>query len=126
MGDDEKEITKGPTASSNVAASASSLDRMYVAMLQSCKASLNADKNVCELDHYLQEPVCEEKQTNPMVWWVDNGTRLPKLAKLVRKYLGTPTTSVSSERVFSTVGLTYDHNRCSLLGTNAEKLCFLN
>ena len=38
-GDDEKKIVKRPTTSSNVAASARSLDRMYATVLQSCEAS---------------------------------------------------------------------------------------
>ena len=63
---------------------------MYAAMLPPCEASGNKDKSLCEPDRYLQEPVCDRKQTNPMVWWVNNGTRFSKLAKLVRKYLGHP------------------------------------
>ena len=56
---------------------------------------------------------------NPNSWWASNDTKIPELAKLARKYLGTLPTSVPSERVFSTVGLIYDDKRYSLLGMNA-------
>ena len=59
-----------------------------------------------------------------MAWWTNNGTIFPKLAEVIRKYLGTPSTFVPREQVFSAVGLICDDRKCSLCGVNAEKLCF--
>jgi len=100
-----------------------SLDRFYYAIL---KPSVSTSEGKNELDQYLQEPVCDRKTTNPLDWWAGNCKRYPILAKLAKKYLGAPPTSVPSERVFSTAGLIYDDRRFSLQGDNAEKLCFLN
>jgi len=72
---------------------------------------------------YNKLSVCDRKQTDPIAWRASNSTRYLKLA---RSSLATPPTSVPSERVFSTLGQIYDDKRCSLLGINAEKLCFLN
>jgi len=43
-----------------------------------------------------------------------------------RRYLCAPPSSVSSERVFSTVGNIWNDKRSSLGGENTEKLCFLH
>ena len=117
VSDDEKEIIERSATSSSVGTG--SLDKIYAAMHQSYEASQNEDKNMCEFDHYLWEPVCDQKRTNPMAWWTNNTTRFPKLAKFVRKHLGTLSTSVLNERVLSTVGLIYDAKRCFLLSMNA-------
>ncbi len=46
--------------------------------------------------------------TDPLMWWkqhVQEFPRLVRLVRLVRQYLVVPTTSVSPERLFSSVGL---------------------
>ena len=122
--DSDELVPSAPTNSSNIGGN--SLDRMYAVMLQSSEASQHEDPRTCEPDRYLKESVCNCKETDVISWWATNSTRYPKLARIARNYLATPPTSVPSERVFSTMGLIYDDRRCSLLGINAEKLCFLS
>ena len=121
--DSDELVPSAPTNSSNIGGN--SLDRMYAVMLQSSEASQHEDPS-CELDRYLKESVCNRKETDVISWWATNSNRYPKLARIARNYLATPPTSVPSERVFSTMGQIYDDRRCSLLGINAEKLCFLS
>ena len=64
----------------------------------------------------------EEK---PLVWWKTYESQLPLLAKLARKYLCIPATSVPSERSFSTSGHIVNAKRACLLPENVDMLVFL-
>jgi hAT family C-terminal dimerisation region len=37
---------------------------------------------------------------NPHEWWIKNKTKFPNVAAVARRFLGIPTTSVASERIF--------------------------
>ena len=50
----------------------------------------------------------------------------PNLAKLARKFLATPPSSVYSERAFSELGNIYGDNRTSLTPERGDKLLFLH
>ena len=50
----------------------------------------------------------------PLVWWKSNHERFPIIAKLARKLLCVPATSVPSEWIFSTAGLIVSNLRSSL------------
>ncbi|XP_077972379.1 zinc finger BED domain-containing protein 4-like [Styela clava] len=102
----------------------SSLDTMFDSILHYERPTSGTGSS--QLHQYMLEPVADRKKTDVCKWWHDNACRFPILAILARKYLSAPPTSVPSERVFSTAGNIYADNRCSLLGANAEKLCFLN
>jgi len=52
--------------------------------------------------------------------------QLPNLSSLARVYLGIPSTSVSSERLFSKTGLTISERRTSLNPEHAEQIAFLS
>ena len=43
--------------------------------------------------------------TDPLMWWKQHQQEFPRLARIVRQYLAVPVSSVSPERLFSSVGL---------------------
>ena len=59
-------------------------------------------------------------------WWRDRHKDYPVLARLARKYLGVPATSVPCERTFSTAGNIVMKKRCSLNPYQVRVLCFLH
>ena len=60
-----------------------------------------------EISMYLEQP-CEESASDPLLWWKTHETTFPHLAKLARRYLCVPATSVPSERMFSKGGIIVD------------------
>jgi hypothetical protein len=59
-----------------------------------------------QLDQYLGMPL-QTRTGNLLLWWKDHAAHFPMLAKLTRKYLATPASSVYSERLFSEYGNIY-------------------
>ena len=78
-----------------------------------------------QLDEYLGLPL-QNRLANPLRWWKDHAERFPYLAKLARKYLATPASSVYSERLFSEYGNIFEEKRARLLPKTGEKLLFLH
>ena len=78
-----------------------------------------------EITHYLDQP-CEEVQSDPLLWWKTHNTSYPLLAKLARRYLSIPGTSVPSERLFSKGGIIVDPFRCRLSPDHVNTLIFLS
>ncbi|KAL7882925.1 hypothetical protein SRHO_G00005830 [Serrasalmus rhombeus] len=78
-----------------------------------------------EVDMYLKDPPAL-LESNPTCWWKVNEGRFPTLAKLAKRYLCTPGTSVPSERVFSAAGLTVNRLRTCLTPDHVNRLIFLN
>ena len=62
---------------------------------------------------------------DPLEWWRGAAASLPHLARLARKLLCIPATSASSERIFSSAGLTITARRARLTQENASALLFL-
>lgn len=84
------------------------------------------------LSYIIQEEVSTYKVTgcipvdaDPLAWWKSNEHKYPHIAKLARRYLAVPGTSVPNEQVFSTVGDTVTASRSRLLAENVNKLIFL-
>lgn len=77
-----------------------------------------------ELDTYLREAP-SPREDSPLKYWGVNKIRFPTLAKMARKYLSAPCSSVESERLFSSVSHIIDENRNSLTADDAEKPLFL-
>ena len=61
----------------------------------------------------------------PLEWWRTNAASLPYLARLARKLLCIPATSASTERIFSSAGLTITRLRARLTPDNASNILFL-
>ncbi|EXX53697.1 hypothetical protein RirG_241570 [Rhizophagus irregularis DAOM 197198w] len=77
-----------------------------------------------EVTNYLSLPLALETE-NPLDWWRIRSQNFPKLAKLARKYLAIPATSVSSERLFSDAGNLISAKRTSLDTKLAGQMLFL-
>ena len=77
-----------------------------------------------EISMYLEQS-CEESTSDPLLWWKTHETAFPHLAKLARKYLCVPATSVLSERVFSKGGNIVDPLRSRLAPEHVNTLVFL-
>ena len=69
---------------------------------------------------------CIELESNPLAWWRTNEPTYPHIAKLAKRYLAVPATSVPSERVFSTAGDIVTASRSALCADNVDKLIFLS
>lgn len=78
-----------------------------------------------ELQNFLREAP-PPLDCTPTDWWKTNVTRVPRLAKLARRYLCIMATSVPSERVFSAAGLTVTRLRSRLTPEHVNMLIFLN
>ena len=78
-----------------------------------------------EVMEFQNEPQIHH-DSDALVWWKINGKRFPILARLAKRYLCVPATSVPAERIFSTAGLVISNQRSSLTPENADMLIFLN
>ena len=78
-----------------------------------------------EIDTYLSLERLRRKE-DPLAWWRDHEKHLPKLARLAKKYLAIPATSVPSERVFSKAGQLVSARRANLNPKNVDMIIFLN
>ncbi|KAJ8348830.1 hypothetical protein SKAU_G00274190 [Synaphobranchus kaupii] len=78
-----------------------------------------------ELETYLMQPAAHF-DSDPLLWWKAHEEEYPVLARLARRYLCIPATSVPSERVFSASGLLVSRLRPRLLPEHVNMLVFLN
>jgi len=62
------------------------------------------------------------RTNSPLVWWRNNAHLYPTVARIAKRFLGAPATSVPSERLFSSAGLIYSDRRNRLLPERAEML----
>ncbi|XP_076828944.1 zinc finger BED domain-containing protein 4-like [Brachyhypopomus gauderio] len=77
-----------------------------------------------EIQTYLSKPTIQ-RSDNSLLYWHVNQPRLPTLASTAAKFLCAPTTSVESERLFSTAAIIIDERRSRLTAEKAEMLIFL-
>ena len=78
-----------------------------------------------EVDQFLSAPLLDFKKGNLFKWWQDNYKHYPILAKVSRRYLPSPATSVHSERLFSGAGEIYDEKQSWLQPELAESLLMI-
>ena len=107
-------------------------------------------KTSCLWDDYDQEMTMEEKQpitrmtavtmeikfyndsmrinqqSNHLIWWKENNSIIPKMSGIAKNILGTPATSVPSERIFSKAGELISSRRSSLKKETVDMMTFLN
>lgn len=79
---------------------------------------------VIQMQMYLKEPTISEKDS-PFQYWANNHARFPLLGAVAAKFLSAPSTSVESERLFSTASNIVDEKRNRLTAERAEMLIFL-
>ncbi|KAK0154005.1 Zinc finger BED domain-containing protein 4 [Merluccius polli] len=79
---------------------------------------------VIQMQMYLKEPTITEKDS-PFQYWANNHARFPLLGAVAAKFLSAPSTSVESERLFSTASNIVDEKRNRLTAERAEMLIFL-
>ena len=77
-----------------------------------------------ELAQYFTDKVAAH-DCHPLRWWEQNEFRFPNLAKVARSILCIPATSTSSERLFSTAGLTVTKLRNCLKPEKVDAPIFL-
>ena len=77
---------------------------------------------VKEIDKYAVSPTIERSK-DPLIFWK---LHYPNLARVARRYLSCPASSVYSERLFSEAGNIYEEHRSRLLPRNGEHLLFLH
>ncbi|CAD6230743.1 GSCOCG00012193001-RA-CDS [Cotesia congregata] len=65
-------------------------------------------------------------QQDPLIWWRQEKNKYPRLSLMARRYLGIPSTSSESERLFSTAGDIVSDKRTSLSPDSVSYLLFLN
>ena len=75
-----------------------------------------------EIEKYLCINGCSDGK--PLLWWKCYEAQFPLLAKLAKKYLCIPATSVPSERAFSAAGNVVNSKRACLLPENVNMLVF--
>ena len=74
--------------------------------------------------YLLDKPV--PQQSCVRTWWKDNSSKYPQLASIARDLLNIPTTSATSERIFSTAGFTLNKLQSTLKPNHINALVFLN
>ena len=77
------------------------------------------------LERYKAEPLTGMDDC-PQEWWSAHEAAHGEMARLARKYLATPATSVPSERLFSLSGHVVQKKRASLLSENVNSLVCLS
>ena len=78
-----------------------------------------------EITNYLDQPIVESDHS-PLQWWKEHSCVFPLLAKMAKKYLCVPGTSVPSERIFSKGRIIVNPFRSRLSPNHVNTLVFLS
>ncbi|VAH68843.1 unnamed protein product [Triticum turgidum subsp. durum] len=97
----DKRAGNGESSSSSTNIPSILVQAGYESFLSSCSTRISKS----ELRNYLEDEVApRNKALDLLGWWKDNAPRYPIMAKIARRFLTIPATSVSSESTFSTTG----------------------
>jgi len=77
-----------------------------------------------EVADFLRQPNIQ-RQLSPLGWWKHNEQKYRRVAHVARRYMSAPSTSVPSERLFSSAGDLYSDSRNRLSGHRADMLLFI-
>uniref|UniRef100_A0A8C2FEU3 Si:dkeyp-117b8.4 n=1 Tax=Cyprinus carpio TaxID=7962 RepID=A0A8C2FEU3_CYPCA len=78
-----------------------------------------------QLENYIAEPLCR-RSLSPLQWWRNKEHRFPAVARLARKYLSIPATSVSANRVFAPRESPVTQRRATLGSKHLDHILFLH
>lgn len=107
-------------------------------LLHSLLGQTFSDASVTPLHHQSVHVIADEEMTryrstpppslseDPFNRWYVNEVSFPLLSKMAKRYLCIPATSVSAERVFSTVGDIVTAQRSTLTPEHVDQLLFLH
>ncbi|XP_029982602.1 uncharacterized protein LOC115413708 isoform X2 [Sphaeramia orbicularis] len=103
-----------------------SLQDMYQEILAENDVNKQAttSETASQLYAYLGEATILKK-TCPLKYWSSAQVRFPALARVARKYLSAPCTSVDSQRLLSAISNIIDEKRNRIHCDNAEMLIFI-
>lgn len=90
-----------------------------------CSEATSTNMANLEFRQYMEEAIIRRKD-NPLSWWKSREKMYPHLAKIAKKVLCVPATSVPSERIFSKAGQLISDRRSRLKPSNVETILFLN
>lgn len=78
-----------------------------------------------EVTYYMSLPPAQN-DADPLAWWINHKNEMPNLIKIAADYLSVPSSSVASERMFSSAGRLLNKLRCSLSAKHIDQILFLN
>ncbi len=106
---------------------ASEPPKKRLALLLALESSSDEEEDYLEsyVERYKTEPTIDTEDC-PQQWWSNHEGAHSMMARLARKYLATPATSVPCERLFSLSGHVVNKKRASLASENVNRLVCLN
>jgi len=88
--------------------------------------STETDVTQSEIEHYLNMRVPSEFDDKPLAFWHRHEESLPILSKVAQIYLGTSSSSVSDEPVFSTTEIFSNGKRSSIGPEKLNRVVFIH
>ncbi len=86
------------------------------------RSSKTSEQELSEYEALVVLDLNEEYRQNPLLFFKQNATQSPRMAKVVRKLFSAPATSCCSERNFSTTGRIYEKRRSRLIPNRVDAI----
>ncbi|CAF4525832.1 unnamed protein product, partial [Rotaria magnacalcarata] len=99
---------------------ASKLDDIFD-LASSPNKSQDETETKTEFDKYIQDNTKIDKDMNLLIYWKNNESTYPTLAKIAKRILSIPATNTSVERLFSDSGNTITNRRTRLQTSKRKK-----
>ncbi|CAM4821484.1 unnamed protein product [Rotaria magnacalcarata] len=103
---------------------ASKLDDIFD-LASSPNKSQDETETKTEFDKYIQDNTKIDKDMNLLIYWKNNESTYPTLAKIAKRILSIPATNTSVERLFSDSGNTITNRRTRLQTSKVNQLLFI-